>query len=624
MTPASSLATRVRTAVAALAFAAALATGTGSLAEDVIRSHGISTFGELKYPPDFKHFDYVTPDAPQGGTMRWRGTGASSTFDSLNAFILKGEPAQGLGLLYDSLLTGASDDPDASYGLIASTIEYPADRSWVLFEMRPEARFSDGVPITAEDVVFTFETLRDKGDPQYRIMLQDVTSAEALDAHRVRFTFAEAAAKRDLPALVGGLSILPKHYYATVPFEESTMTPPVGSGKYVVAEAAPGRSIKYCRNPDYWGKGLPVNVGLSNFECYVYEYFADYTAAFEALKSGQYLFHEELFSKAWATEYDFAALRKGWVKTAEIPDARPAGTQGFWINLRRDKFSDPRVREAIAAMFNFEWSNKALMYDSYKRTTSFFENSPMAASGLPEGEELAVLERHRALIPPEIFTETAFVPPVYGPQQLDRKAVRSASALLDAAGWTVGAGGLRQNAAGERLSIEIVDDSPSMERIITPFVDNLRRIGIDARFSMIDPAQMQERQKNFDYDLMPGRLVMSLSPSIELRTLYGSQGAAQPGTYNFSGVSDPGVDALIEEIISATTRDEMEARVRALDRVLRHMQIWVPHFSKASYWLAYWDVFGHPDTPPGYSRGDEAWWWDQAKYERLRAEGALR
>lgn len=624
MTPASSLATRVRTAVAAFAVAAALATGTGSFAEDVIHSHGISTFGDLKYPPDFKHFDYVNPDAPQGGTMRWRGTGASTTFDSLNTFILKGEPAQGLGLLYDSLLTGASDEPDASYGLIASAMDYPADRSWVIFEMRPEARFSDGVPITAEDVVFTFETLRDKGDPQYRIMLQDVTSAEALDPHRVKFTFAEAAAKRDLPALVGGLSILPKHYYATVPFEDSTMTPPVGSGKYVVAEASPGRSIKYCRNPDYWGKNLPVNVGLSNFDCYVYEYFSDYTAAFEALKSGQYLFHEEFSSKAWATEYDFPALRKGWVKKEEIPDARPAGTQGFWINMRRDKFSDPRVREAIAAMFNFEWSNKALMYNSYKRTTSFFENSPMAASGLPEGEELAVLERHRDLILPEVFTEDAFVPPVYGPQQLDRKAVRSASALLDAAGWTVGAGGMRQNAKGERLSVEIVDDGPSMERIITPYVDNLRRIGIDARFSLIDPAQMQERQKNFDYDLMPGRLVMSLSPSIELRTLYGSQGARQPGTYNFSGVSDPGVDALIEEIIAATTRDEMEARVRALDRVLRHMQIWVPHFSKASYWLAYWDVFGHPDTPPGYSRGDEAWWWDQGKYDQLKAEGALR
>ncbi len=624
MTPASSLTARVRAAVAALVAAATLATGTGSLAQDVIRSHGISTFGDLKYPPDFAHFDYVNPDAPQGGTMRWRGTLASSTFDSLNSFILKGEPAQGLGLLYDSLLTGASDEPDASYGLIARTIEYPADRSWVIFEMRPEARFSDGVPITAEDVVFTFETLRDKGDPQYRILLQDVTSAEALDTNRVKFTFAPAAAKRDLPALVGGLSILPKHYYATVPFEDSTMTPPVGSGEYVVAEASPGRSIKYCRNPDYWGKDLPVNIGISNFECYVYEYFSDYTAAFEALKSGQYLFHEEFSSKAWATEYDFPALRKGWVKKAEIPDARPAGTQGFWINMRRDKFSDPRVREAIAAMFNFEWSNKALMYDSYKRTTSFFENSPMAASGLPEGEERAVLERHRDLIPPEIFTEPAFVPPVYGPQQLDRKAVRSASALLDAAGWAVGPGGIRQNAKGERLSLEIVDDGPSMERIITPFVDNLRRIGIDARFSMVDPAQMQERQKNFDYDLLPGRLVMSLSPSIELRTLYGSQGAKQPGTYNFSGVSDPGVDALIEEIIAATTREEMEARVRALDRVLRRMQIWVPHFSKASYWLAYWDVFGYPDTPPGYSRGDEAWWWDQEKYDRLKAEGALR
>ena len=351
----------------------------------VIESHGISTFGDLKYPADFKHFDYVNPDAPKGGAMSFRGTGASQTFDSLNAFILKGEPAQGLGLLYDSLLVGSADEIDSAYGLVAESLEYPPDRSWVTFHMRPEARFADGAPITAEDVVWTFETLRDKGAPTYRIMLADVAGAEALDPHTVRFTFKEGVPTRDLPGLVGGLSILPKHYYATVPFENSTLTPPVGSGQYQVAAVQPGRSIRYCRIPDYWGKDLPVNVGSSNFDCYVYEYFGDNTAAFEALKSGQYLFHEEFFSAIWAKDYNFPALNKGWVKREELPDNRPSGTQGFWMNMRKPQLQDIRVREAIGLMFNFEWSNATLFYGNYERTVSFFQNSPMMAEGLPGG-----------------------------------------------------------------------------------------------------------------------------------------------------------------------------------------------------------------------------------------------
>lgn len=593
-------------------------------AGEIIVSHGISAFGDLKYPKDFPHFDYVNPDAPQGGTMSFRGTGGSQTFDSLNAFILKGEPAQGLGLLYDSLLAGSADEPDSAYGLVAESIEYPKDRSWAIFDMRPEATFSDGHPITAEDVVFTYEVLMEKGEPFYQITLQDIASVEALDPHRVKFTFKEGAATRDLPSLAGSLSILPKHYYETVEFGDSTLDPPVGSGAFVVAEVRPGKSIKYCRNADYWGKDLPVNVGTNNFECILYQYFADNTAAFEALKVGDYLFHEEFFSSLWANAYDFPALKNGWVKRETIPDGRPSGTQGFWFNLRRENLQDPRVREAIALMFNFEWSNATLFAGLYERTTSFFQNSPMAASGLPEGEELAVLEKYRADLPPGIFTEPAYVPPVNKPERTDRAAIRRASKLLDEAGWTVGPGGLRQNAADETLTIEFIDDNPSFERIVNPFVQNLRQIGIDARYRQIDSAQMQERQQNFDYDIMPGRLVMSLSPSIELRSLYGSAGADNPGTLNWSGVADPVVDALIEDVIASETRPVMEARVRALDRVLRSKQIWVPNWSKASYWIAYWDVFGRPEKPPLYSRGDSYWWFDQAKYDKLRAEGALR
>lgn len=590
----------------------------------IIRSHGISAFGDLKYPAGFAHFDYVNPDAPKGGTMSFRGTGASQTFDSLNNFILKGEPAQGLGLIYDTLLTSSDDEPDSSYGLVAESLEYPEDRSWVIFNLHPEAKFSDGVPITSEDVVFTYHALLDKGAPIYQITLQDITGVEALGPHQVKFTFRADAPKRDLPQLAGGLPVLPKHYYDTVDFSASTLTPPVGSGPYVIDAVQPGKSIRYCRNKEYWGANLPVNVGTNNFDCVVYQYFADNNAAFEALKVGDYLFHEEFFSSLWATAYNFPALEKGWVKKVDIPDGRPSGTQGFWMNLRRDKLKDERVREAIGLMFNFEWANQALFYGLYERTTSFWENSTMMASGLPEGEELAVLEPLRDELPPEVFTEPAWTPEVQKPDRIDRSAVRKASKLLDDAGWKVGPGGLRVNDKGETLKIEIIDDNTAFERIINPFVTNMRQIGIDASYRQIDPAQMQERQKKFDYDIIPTRLVMSLSPSIELRSLFGSQSAEAQGTLNLSGVTDPAVDALIEKIIASTSRDEMEARVRALDRVLREKQIWVSNWHKPSFWVAYWDVFGMPPAPPKYSRGDAYWWFDQAKFDQLKAEGALR
>jgi len=495
----------------------------------------------------------------------------------------------------------------------------------VTFHMRPEARFADGEPITAEDVVWTFETLRDKGAPTYRIMLGDVAGAEAIDDHTVKFTFNEGASTRDLPGLVGSLSILPKHYYDTVPFEESTLTPPLGSGQYEIADVQPGRSIRYCRIDDYWGRDLPVNIGSGNFDCYVYEYFADNTAAFEALKSGQYLFHEEFFSAIWANDYNFPALTKGWVKQDELPDNRPSGTQGFWLNMRKPQLQDIRVREAIGLMFNFEWSNATLFYGNYERTVSFFQNSPMMAEGLPEGEELATLEKFRDQLPPEIFTEPAYLPPVSSAaRNNDRSSIRRASALLDEAGWAVGPGGIRRNAAGETLKVEIIEDNPSLERVINPFVQNLRQIGIDASLRYVDSAQMEERQKNHDYDIMPTRLVMSMAPSLELRTIYGSEGAEAAGSFNLSGVADPAVDGIIELIIAAESREELDGRVRALDRVLRQKQIWVPNWSKGSFWLAYWDVFGRPEEPPAYSRGDAYWWFDQAKYDALKAQGALR
>ncbi len=613
---------RQRTAALGIALAAGLA-GAGA-AQQTVESHGFSTFGALKYPADFPHFDYVAPDAPQGGEISYRGTGASRTFDSLNAFVLAGEPAQGLTRLYDTLLARAYDEPDAAYGLLAERIEYPQDRAFVIFHLRPEARFSDGEPVTAEDVAFTLETLAEDGLPAYRLLLDDVAGTEILGEHAVRVDFREGAMTRDLPGEIGQVPILPAHYYDEVDFTRSTMEAPVGSGPFLVEDADPGRSITYCRDPDYWGADLPVNVGKDNFDCVTYEYFADNVAAFEALKSGQYLFHEEFTSAQWATAYDFPALEEGWVVREVIPDNRPSGTQGFWFNLRRDKFQDPRVRQALGRMFNFEWSNEQLFYGLYERTDSFFENTEMEAAGLAEGAELEILEEFRDRLPEAIFTEPAFVPTRSAPRLGDRNAVREASALLQEAGWETGPDGLRRNAQGEVLSVEFISDSPAFARIVLPYIDNLRRIGVDAEWVQIDSAQMQQRQETFDYDMTVARLVVGNTPSVELRNIYGSGSAEQPGSFNLSGLADPVVDALIDRVIGAESRDEMVAAARALDRVLRSKHIWVSNWSKAAHWLAYWDVFGKPETKPDFIRGEDYWWFAPGKMEALRAEGALR
>lgn len=610
-------------AVAAVMFAAAhtaFAEGEG----ETIVSHGISTFGELRYPADFPHFDYVNPDAPKGGTMSFRGTGASQTFDSLNAFILQGEPAQGLERLYDTLLVRAFDEPDAVYGLLAETIEYPEDRSWVIFTLREAATFSDGEPVKPEDVVFTVETLKAKGSPRFQLRLKDIAGATVISDRAVRIDFAEGAPTRDLIADFGQLQILPAHYYETTEFDRSTLVPPLGSGPYLVRDLTAGRSINYCRNPNYWAADLPVNVGRHNFDCVRYEYFADSTASFEALKAGAYLFHEENFSAQWANAYDFPALTRGWVVRETIPDDRPSGAQGFWFNLRRPQFEDVRVREAIGMMFNFEWSNETLFSGLYDRTDSFWENSVLQADGQLEGEELAFLERWRDRLPGTVFTEPAFTPPVSGTNSFDRAMARRAGALLDEAGWDVGDDGMRRNAEGETLKIEFLNASPAFERIILPYVENLRNVGVDATYTLVDFAQYEQRQEDFDYDIVSGRFVLPLSPSIELRELFGSDSADAPGTFNLSGVADPVIDEIIEEVIAAGDRETLETRVRALDRVLRDRKIWVPNWYKGTHWIAYWDVFGRPDTKPPYDRGTDFWWWDEGKYETLRAAGALR
>lgn len=605
-------------------FALALAATLANAQEKIIKYHGISTFGDLKYPADFKHWDYVNPDAPQGGTISFLGTGAAGTYDSLNPFILKGIPAQGLGLLHSSLLTSSGDEPDSAYGYVAETLEYPEGREWVIFNMRPEATFSDGHPITAEDVVFSYEILMEKGHPAYQIIYKDIDIVEALDTNRVKFTFKDGVNTRDLPARAGGITILPEHYYEDRDFSESNLDVPVSSGGYTASDVKPGRSIKYCKIDNYWAKDLPHNKGSGNFDCYLYEYFTDRTVALEAFKAGSFLFHEEFTSKNWATSYNFPAIEKGHVIKETIPDNRPSGTQGFWINMRQEKFSDPRVRQAIGMMFNFEWSNRTLFYGLYERTDSFWENSDMQAEGAPINAELALLENYRDQLPENVFTDPPFTPLVSRTNQADRKAIRAAGKLLDEAGWKV-VNGKRTNEKGEILTLELVDDSPAFERIINPYVENLKRLGVEASYSLIDSAQMQERQKTFDYDLIPGRLTMSLSPGEELAQTFGSKGAETAGSSNYSGLQHPVVDDLIIKIAQAETRQDMEVAVRALDRVMRGLHIWVPNWYKGSHNIAYWDVFGRPETKPLYSRGViGTWWMEQDKLDALKAEGVLR
>ena len=603
-----------RTAVAAMFAAAFCGAAAG---ETIIKTHGLSIFGDLKYPPDFEHFDYVNPDAPKGGTMSTWGFG---TFDQFSPFIVAGNPeyyAATLGILSESLMTRAYDEPDAVYGLIAESAEYPESQQWIIFNMRPEARFFDGTPVTAEDVIFSFEALSEHGRPAYRNAYQDFVAVEALNPHRVKFTFREGVPLRDLPLNAAGMPILSKAHYAGKDFATSTIDQPLSSAQYVVEFADPGRRVVYRRNEDYWGKSLPVRVGHGNFDRIVIEYFADYTAAFEGFKGGVYDFREEFLSKLWATSYDFPEVVGGIVRIDNVPDGRPAGTQGFWINTRRDKFSDPRVREAIQLAFNFEWSNETLFYGIYARTDSFWENSFLQAQGMPSPEELVLLEQVRDHLPAAVFDEPAYIPAVSEPRRLDRAILKRASELLDEAGWTL-VDGIRTNAEGETLSLELLHDSPSFDRVINPYIETLKQLGIDAVNTRVDPAQERQRISDLDFDMMIRRYVMSLTPGNELRELFGSWFANAPDTNNVAGVSNPGIDFLIEKIETAKTREDLIAAVKALDRSLRALHIWVPNWYKAVHNVAYRDHYRRPEVTAPYRMGAlEFWWFDEEIAESI-------
>jgi microcin C transport system substrate-binding protein len=590
-------------------------------AEETITTHGLSQFGELKYPADYPYFDYVNPDAPKGGEY---STWAFGTFDSMNPYITKGNAASGASVFIETLMAGNADEPDSVYGLIAESVEYPADRSWAIFNLRPEARFSDGTPVTASDVVFTHNIFLTDGIPSYRaIMEAEIASIEALNDHQVKFTFTHPSDDNTTLLLAAGTPVLSKAQFETRDFAESTLEPLLGTGPYVLESMDVGKEIVYVYNPDYWGANLPINIGNNNFERIRFEYYADSTAAFEGFKAGEFLFRLENSSQAWAQNYTFPAVENGYVVKEELPNGDIGRAQAFVFNLHRAKFSDPRVREAIGMAFNFEWSNKTLFFGLYSRVTSFFPNSDLEAKGMIPDDERAILEPYAADLPESVFTEPAYVPPVSGENQIDRSVIRAAGKLLDEAGWTI-QDGVRKNAAGETLTIEFLNYSPLFDRIINPYLENLQRLGIQATNNRVDSAQYTERTRNRDFDIMIGSFGNSLTPGLGLRQTYGSENANVP-LRNRAGLENPAIDALVERVIASKSRDELNLNTRALDRALRALHIWVPQWFKQVHTVAYWDVYSYPDpTLSPFALGASSfWWWDEAKTAKLQAEGAL-
>ncbi|MBX9591577.1 MAG: extracellular solute-binding protein [Hyphomonadaceae bacterium] len=596
---------------------ALLAVVLGAVSAQAADRHGLSAFNELKYPADFKHFDWVNPDAPKGGRLALIGPVARTTFDSFNGFILKGDAAQGLELLFDALMTRAYDEPDAVYGLVAQSADLAPDRSSVTFRMRPEARFADGTPLTSADVVFSFDILKAKGHPNIRAQLRDVAGAAALDAHTVRFDFTGSLA-RDLPLVVAGLPILSKTYYATREFDQTTLDPPLGSGPFRIGDHNQGVFVSYRRREDYWGKDLPVNRGRFNFDEVRYQYFRDRAAELLALQAGEFDLREEFTALAWVTGYDVPAVKSGKLLRTTLPDASPSGAQGFFLNTRRARFADVRVRKALDTAFDFEFANKTIFYELYTRTESFFENSPMKASGKPSAEELALLEPFRDSLAPEVFGEP-YRPPVSDGSGKDRKLLQAADKLLNEAGWTV-KNGARVNAKGEVFNLEFLIVDPTSERISSNYVENLKRLGLAISIRRVDPAQYQRRVKSFDFDVVTARYSLRLTPGVELASFWGSETANVDGSLNLAGIANPAIDALIGKVVGAKSRAELEVATRALDRVLRAGHYWVPQWYKAAHHIAHWDRFSWPVTKPRYERGIvDTWWYDAAKAQKLKA-----
>ena len=605
---------RTAAIIAALAVAG-LAAGPGVAQQNTTVSHGITLVGELKYGPDFTHWDYVNPDAPKGGAVvQW----SFGEFDSLNPFILKGRVAAGIGMQYEALMGGNLDELSSQYGLIAETMEVPDDLSYVIFHLRPEARWHDGTPITVDDVIFSVEILTSEAaHPGYQAYFKNLFSAEAVGPNSVKITFETDGLNRELPTIAGQLPVLSKAYWTTHDFGETTLEPWLGSGPYRIKSMDMPSSITWERVPDYWGRDLPMNVGLNNFATLRFDYYLDETVALEAFKAGEYDLRSENQSKRWAVDYVSPALDKGLIIKALIEDRSPTGMQAFFMNTRQPALADPLVRQALQYAFDFEWTNEALFFGAYTRTRSFFENSELAAVGLPSGLELEFLEQFRGQVPDEVFTTE------YNPLETDgtgnaREQLLQARELLAEAGWTVQDGRLL-NAAGDQMTLAFLLISPSFERIVSPVIQNLERLGIDASQRTVETAQYQERLDTFDFDIVVSTVRQSLSPGNEQRDMWSCESAETEGGRNLAGICDPVVDALIDLIIAAPDRESLIAYSKALDRVLQWSHYVIPNWHIRSFRIAYWDKFGRPEVTPAYGVGTSSWWVDPEKSAAIEA-----
>jgi len=574
--------------------------------------HGIALHGQPKYGPDFTHFDYVNPQAPQGGEARFAAIGS---FDTFNPFNIKGQAAEGIGQLFETLMTSSADEPFSEYGLIAESIDTPEDRSTATFTIRPQAKFHDGSPMTADDVLFSFEILKSQGAPFYRLYYASVAKVEKLGERQVKFTFASGE-NRELPLIMGQMPVLSKKYWTGRDFAATTLDIPVGSGPYRVARFEPGRFVVYQRDENYWGKDLPVNRGQNNINQLRYDYYRDVTVALEAFKAGAYDLRLENSAKQWATGYHFPALDKGQVRKETFARQMPAGMQGFVYNLRRPLFQDSRVRQALAYAFDFEWSNRNLFYDQYTRTRSYFDNSELAARGLPSPEELAVLEPLRKDLPAAVFT-TAYEPPVANDGEQLRANLQKALHLLQEAGWTFQGRKLVHAKTGEPFRFELLIDEPTWERIGLPFARNLERLGIEMSVRSVDSAQYENRGRDFDFDMVVNVWGQSLSPGNEQRDFWSGAAADLPGSRNLAGLKNAAIDKLVDQVIAAPDRASLVTRVRALDRALQWQFLVIPHWHLPYTRIAFWDKFGYPEITPLQGVQLNAWWIDPAKAAAL-------
>ena len=600
----------------------------------IIKSHGYSFYGDLTYPADYPHFDYVNPDAPKGGEISFSTLG---TFDSMNPYTRKGRGGVLSTVMFESLLgdgVNASVPADVygeAYCLLCESLEYPETKDWVIFHMRPEARFSTGDPVTAHDIAFSHNLLLDQGLKSYAEAVRKlIPKVEVIDDYTIKFTFAEGVSRRSLIEQVGGVPAWSKKWYeeSGARLDESRLETSPGSGPYVIDTVDVNRRIIYKRNPDYWGKDLPINVGRNNFDAIRVEYFGDENSAFEAFKAGEYTFRAEGNSKQWATGYDFPKVEQGQVVKDEIPDGSPPTPSGIVFNLGREVLQDRRVREAVALGFNFEWTNESLQYGLFKQRVSYSQDTPLMAQGVPEGEELAFLQSLGDLVPPEMLTEEALMPHSSSADRLlDRRNARQAMKLLDEAGWAVGSDGKRRNAAGDELQLRFLLNSAgsaTLSAVVENFISNLQAMGIDAILEKVDASQYTARERDRDYDLVFDQYTSFLGTGTGLMQRFGSEDAAY-SLFNPAGLASPLVDAIIEASLRAETREQEQTTLRALDRALRHEFIMIPVWYNDVFWTAYYDQYGRPETIPPYSLGYlDFWWYDAEKAAKLRAAGALR